>query len=309
MYKYILKRLLMLIPVIIGVTFIIFVIMDLTPGDPARLVLGGMASNEAVETYREELGLNQPLLIRYFNYMSGIVQGDFGTSYKTGRAVFVELASRFPATLQLAVAGMFVAILFSIPIGIISAVKQYSLVDNIGMVLALLGIAMPPFWLGLMLILFFSLKLGWLPSSGFGSWISLILPAITVGTACMANITRIMRSSMLEIIRQDYIRTARAKGVGKTKVVVKHALKNALIPVITVAGLQFGTLLGGTVIVENVFAWPGVGTFLISSISTKDTPAVLGAVVLFTVCFSIVNLLVDIIYGFIDPRIKAEYKK
>mgnify|MGYP000285609475 CR=1 FL=1 len=308
MYKYILKRLLTLIPVILGVVLIIFLIMDLTPGDPARMVLGNMASEEALDAFREEQGLNDPLLVRYVRYVLDLCRGDLGNSYKTNRSVMTELMDRFPATIQLAVASIFFALVVSVPIGIVSAVKQNSVFDNVGMVVALLGIAMPAFWLGLILIIAFSLNLNWLPSGGYGTWQNLILPAFTAGAACAANIARITRSSMLEIIRQDYMRTARAKGVSKTKVVLHHGMKNCWIPVITVAGLQFGTLLGGIVIIENVFAWPGVGNFLLTSITSKDTPCVLGSIVLFTVVFSIVNLIVDIIYAFVDPRIKAQYK-
>ena len=308
MYKYILKRLLTLIPVILGVVLIIFLIMDLTPGDPARMVLGNMASEEALDAFREEQGLNDPLLVRYVRYVLDLCRGDLGNSYKTNRSVMTELMDRFPATIQLAVASIFFALVVSVPIGIVSAVKQNSVFDNVGMVVALLGIAMPAFWLGLILIIAFSLNLNWLPSGGYGTWQNLILPAFTAGAACAANIARITRSSMLEIIRQDFMRTARAKGVSKTKVVLHHGMKNCWIPVITVAGLQFGTLLGGIVIIENVFAWPGVGNFLLTSITSKDTPCVLGSIVLFTVVFSIVNLIVDIIYAFVDPRIKAQYK-
>ena len=308
MYKYILKRLLTLIPVILGVVLIIFLIMDLTPGDPARMVLGNMASEEALDAFREEQGLNDPLLVRYVRYVLDLCRGDLGNSYKTNRSVMTELMDRFPATIQLAVASIFFALVVSVPIGIVSAVKQNSVFDNVGMVVALLGIAMPAFWVGLILIIAVSLNLNWLPSGGYGTWQNLILPAFTAGAACAANIARITRSSMLEIIRQDYMRTARAKGVSKTKVVLHHGMKNCWIPVITVAGLQFGTLLGGIVIIENVFAWPGVGNFLLTSITSKDTPCVLGSIVLFTVVFSIVNLIVDIIYAFVDPRIKAQYK-
>ncbi len=308
MHKYVIKRLLMLIPVIIGVSFLVFFIMSLAPGDTARMMLGEDAPIEAVEALREELGLNDPLLVRYANYMLDLLHGDLGTSYKSDRPVFSEIAARFPATLELAFWGMMFAVVLSIPIGILSATRQYSFVDGISMVFALLGVATPNFWLGLMLIIGFSLHLGWFPSGGAEGWRSLVLPVITLGTGCMANITRTTRSSMLEVIRQDYIRTAKAKGVSRKKVINKHALKNALIPVITVIGLQFGALLGGAVLTEAVFAWPGLGTFLVNSIKAKDTPSVLGCVIIFSICFSIVNLCVDLIYAFIDPRIKSKYK-
>ena len=309
MHKYVIKRLLMLIPVILGVSFLVFFIMSMSPGDPARTILGESAPQESVDALREELGLNDPVIVQYVNYMKDLLHGDLGESYKSGRPVFGEIVSRFPATLKLAFWGMIFAVVLSIPIGIISATKQYSLMDSISMVFALLGVATPNFWLGLMLIIGFSLNLRWFPSGGMeAGWRSLVLPVITLGTGCMASITRITRSSMLEVIRQDYIRTAKAKGVSRNKVINKHALKNALIPVVTVIGLQFGSLLGGAVLTEAVFSWPGVGTFLVNSIKAKDTPAVLGCVIVFSICFSIVNLCVDLLYAYIDPRIKSKYK-
>ncbi|MCI6731568.1 MAG: ABC transporter permease [Lachnospiraceae bacterium] len=309
MYKYIAKRLLMLIPVIIGVSFLVFFIMAMAPGDTAKAILGEDAPVESLEALREELGLNDPIPVRYVNYMKGMLRGDLGKSYKSGRPVFNEIMERFPATLELSFWGMVFAIVLSIPIGIISATRQYSLTDSVSMIFALLGVATPNFWLGLMLIIVFSLHLGWLPSGGnTDGFASLILPVITLGTGCMANITRTTRSSMLEVIRQDYIRTAKAKGVSKNKVINKHALKNALIPVVTVIGLQFGSLLGGAVLTESVFSWPGIGTYLVNSIKAKDTNAVLGCVIIFSICFSIVNLIVDILYAYIDPRIKSKYE-
>lgn len=309
MYKYIAKRLLMLIPVIIGVSFLVFFIMAMAPGDTAKAILGEDAPVESLEALREELGLNDPVPVRYVNYMKGMLRGDLGKSYKSGRPVFNEIMERFPATLELSFWGMVFAIALSIPIGIISATRQYSLTDSVSMIFALLGVATPNFWLGLMLIIVFSLHLGWLPSGGnTNGFASLMLPVITLGTGCMANITRTTRSSMLEVIRQDYIRTAKAKGVSKNKVINKHALKNALIPVVTVIGLQFGSLLGGAVLTESVFSWPGIGTYLVNSIKAKDTNAVLGCVIIFSICFSIVNLIVDILYAYIDPRIKSKYK-
>ena len=309
MHKYVIKRLVMLIPVIIGVSFLVFFIMAMAPGDTARTILGEDAPIEAVEALREELGLNDPIPIRYLNYMKNLLRGDLGNSYKSGRPVFEEIMSRFPATLELTFWGMLLAVGLSLPIGIISATRQYSFMDNASMIFALVATAIPNFWLGLMLIIVFALNLGVLPSGGNNAgFASLILPVITLATACMANIARTTRSSMLEVIRADYIRTAKAKGVSKNKVINKHALKNALIPVVTVIGLQFGQLLGGSVLTETVFAWPGVGTYLVNSIKAKDTPAVLGCVIIFSICFSIVNLAVDLLYAFIDPRIKSKYK-
>ena len=309
MHKYIFKRLIMLLPVIAGVTFVVFFIMAMTPGDTAKAILGEDATPEAIEAFNEKHGLNDPVPVRYVNYMLKLLKGDLGESYKSGRSVFGEIMARFPATIELSFWGMVFAVALSIPIGIISATKQYSLMDSVSMVFALLGVATPNFWLGLMLIIAFALNLRILPSGGnTAGFASLILPVITLGTGCMANITRTTRSSMLEVIRQDYIRTAKAKGVPNKKVINKHALKNALIPVVTVIGLQFGSLLGGAVLTETVFSWPGVGTYLINSIKAKDTPAVLGCVIIFSICFSIVNLVVDILYAYIDPRIKSKYK-
>ncbi len=298
----------MMIPVIIGVTIIIFLIMALSPGDPARLVLGEMASEESVDNWREAHGLNDPLPIRYVNYMKNMLKGDLGTSYANGRSVATEISSRFPITLRLAIVGMIVALVIAIPLGIVSAVKQYSLIDGFATIFGMLGIALPSFWVALMMILLFSLKLNWLPSGGIEGWQSMVMPAISIGFGCCANIMRITRSSMLEVIRTDYIRTAKSKGVKKKDIIGKHALRNVLIPVITVAGLQFGAMMGGAVIAETVFSWPGVGTYMISSIKAKDTPAVMGSIICFCIAFSLVNLLVDLVYGYIDPRIKSSYK-
>lgn len=308
MHKYILRRLLYLIPVIIGVTFIVFTIMYFTPGSPAQIILGENAPQEAVQKLEEEMGLNDPFILQYLRFLKNAAKGDFGRSYSTKKPVFDEVFSRFPATLKLTVAGMIVAIAIGIPVGIISATKQYSLTDSISMILALLGVSMPNFWLGLMLILLFSVRWGLLPSGFDGSFASLILPAITLGTGVAAIITRMTRSSMLEVIRQDYIRTARAKGVAEKKVVNKHALKNALIPVVTVVGLQFGYLLGGAVLTETIFSWPGIGRLMVEAIRKKDTPTVLASVIFMSVAFSIVNLFIDILYAYIDPRIKSQYR-
>ncbi|MGL4999144.1 MAG: nickel ABC transporter permease [Cetobacterium sp.] len=308
MHKYILKRILLLIPVLLGVSFLVFTIMSLTPGDPAQLILGESAPREAIEQLRREMGLNDPFFIQYFKFIKNAVVGNFGYSYTTGREVFGEIFSRFPNTLILAVVGIIIAVCIGIPLGIISATKQYTLIDSVSMIGALLGVSMPVFWLGLMLILTFSVNLRWLPSGGFDGFKSLILPSLTLGVGSAAIITRMTRSSMLEVIRQDYIRTARAKGVSEKVVINRHALKNALIPVITVVGLQFGGLLGGAVLTESVYSWPGVGRMMVDAIRQKDTPTVLAAVIFLAVTFSIVNLAVDILYAYVDPRIKSQYK-
>jgi len=302
MHKYVLKRILLLIPVLLGVSLLVFAIMSLTPGDPAQLILGENAPKEAVLKLREEMGLNDPFFMQYFRFVKNAIMGDFG------REVFGEIFARFPNTLILAVIGIIISVCIGIPIGIISATRQYSFLDSFSMVIALLGVSMPVFWLGLMLILTFSVKLGWLPSGGFDGLKSIILPAVTLGVGSAAIITRMTRSSMLEVIRQDYIRTARAKGVAEKVVINKHALKNALIPIITVVGLQFGHLLGGAVLTESVYSWPGVGRLMVDAIRQKDTPTVLAAVVFLAAAFSVVNLLVDILYAYVDPRIKSQYK-
>ncbi|MDD7400948.1 MAG: ABC transporter permease [Eubacteriales bacterium] len=314
MHKYILKRLLMLIPVILGVTFVVFFILNLAPGDPAAIILGDQATAEALAMKREELGLNKPLVIRYLNYMSDLVQGDLGVSYKNSIPVWDQVIERLPNTAMLAVSGILVALLIGIPIGIISAKKQYSLIDNVAMVFALIGVSMPNFWSGLLLVMLFSLTLGWLPSQGMGTGFgpllkSLILPSLTLGLQSAAMVARMTRSSMLEVIRQDYISTARAKGNDEKNITYQHMLKNALIPIITAVGLQFGNLLGGAMLAETVFSWPGLGRLMVESIKSKDIPMVLGCVILMATMFTLVNLLVDIIYAFVDPRIKSIYKK
>ncbi len=307
MHRFILKRLLLLIPVLLGVSLLVFAIMSFTPGDPAQLILGENAPPEAVAELREEMGLNDPFVLRYARFVGNAMVGDLGQSYTSGRDVFDEIFSRFPNTLILAALGVIIAVLIGIPVGIISATRQYSMIDSGSMIFALLGVSMPNFWLGLMMILLFSVNLGWVPSGGYSDWSSLIMPAITLGTGSAAIITRMTRSSMLEVIRQDYIRTARAKGVAENVVINQHALKNALIPVITVIGLQFGYLLGGAVLTETVFSWPGVGRMMVDAIRQKDAPTVLGTVVFLATTFSLVNLFVDLLYGFVDPRIKSQY--
>ena len=309
MSRYVLKRLVMLIPVLIGVTFLVYFIISLSPGDTAAMLAGEDADAATIEALRHELGLDQPVIVQYAKYMLNLLQGDMGNSYKTGRPVTNMIVSCFPNTAKLAFWSILVAVGIALPIGIISATKQYSMFDNVGMVVALIGVATPNFWLGLMMIILFSLNLGWLPSGGNKGWSSYIMPAITLGTGDAALITRMTRSSMLEVIRADYIRTARAKGVPENKVVYQHALRNALIPVVTAIGLQFGSLLGGATLTETVFAWPGIGRSTVDSIKTKDTTQVLGNIIVLTITFSCVNLLVDILYAFIDPRIKAQYKK
>ena len=298
----------MLIPVMLGVSFIVFTIMYFTPGDPAKIILGERAPAAEVAALRTQMGLDAPFLVQFFNFIKNAVQGDFGRSLVTKRPVAEELFARFPATIQLAGSAVLIAVAIGIPVGIISAIKQYSVFDGVAMTLALVGVSMPNFWQGLMMIILFSVYLRWLPSSGYGTFRHLIMPAITLGTSSAALITRMTRSSMLEVVRQDYIRTARAKGLDESVVINRHALKNALIPVVTVIGLQFGYLLGGAVLTETVFSWPGVGRMMVDAIRQKDFPVVQAGVLLLALSFSLVNLLVDILYAYIDPRIKAQYK-
>ncbi len=309
MLKYVFKRLLMMIPVIIGVSFLIFFILDLAPGDIVDTITGGETSQEEADQLREELGLNRHILIRYAEYMGGLLTGDLGQSYISGRDVFEVYMERLPTTMQLALASVFVSVTLSIPLGIYSAVKSGSIADNVSMTAALFGLSMPNFWLGLLLIIVFSLNLGWFPSGGNRELLSIVLPAITVGTGLMATLTRTTRSSMLDVVRQDYLRTARAKGVVEKKVINKHALRNALIPIVTIIGTQLGSILGGAVLTETVFAWPGVGSLIVDSINARDIPMVTGCIILKTITISFILLGVDLLYSVIDPRIKSRYAK
>ena len=306
MAKYILKRILALIPVLLGVILVIFFIMSMTNGDAATIILGESASEEALEEMREQLGLNDPVLVRYVKYVLNLFRGDMGTSYATGKPVVHEIFSnRFPATLRLTVAALIFSIVLALPLGVFAAIKQNSLFDTISMVISLLGVSMPAFWLALLAMLLFCVHWHVFPATGSSGLKSLILPALTLGFMHMAAIARTTRSSMLETIRQDYMRTARAKGASYGRAITHHALRNASIPTLTIIGIQVGSLLGGALLTETVFSWPGMGRFLVTSIQSRDTPCVLGCIVVFTVCFSLVNLLVDILYGFIDPRVNT----
>lgn len=314
MWKFILKRILMMIPVLLGVIFVVFFIMSLSPVNPAQLILGDGATPESIAELEEELGLNDPFLIRYANYVRDLLRGDLGLSYKNRLSVSAQIMERFPNTLLLAVASMVLALVLGIPLGILSAKHQNKLVDNVTMVGALVGISMPLFWLGLLLVIVFSVVLGWLPSSGLNTeslWAvvkSMILPTITLATLPTAMITRMTRSSILEVIRQDYIDTARSKGVDEHVITVQHMLRNALIPIITIAGLQFGSLLSGAILTETVFSWPGIGRLTVEAIKMKDAQTCLGCVVFLSIMFSLVNLIVDVLYAFVDPRIKSRYR-
>lgn len=309
MSRYILKRLAMLIPVILITSLLIFWAMSLTEGDPALILAGDKASPEKVEEIREELGLNDPFIVQYGRYMKGMVTGNMGKSYITKKDVFKTFMQKLPNTLALGGAAVLIAIIVSIPLGIYTAIHQNTFKDTAGMVFALFGTSMPNFWLGLMLIIIFALNLKILPSGGKSGLASLILPAITVGFGLAALITRTTRSSMLDVLRQDYMVTARAKGCSEKRAILVHALKNALIPIITAIGLQMSLVITGSVLAETVFSWPDIGRLVYDSISKRDTPMVTGAIIMSSVLMLIINLVVDLVYAFFDPRIKAQYSR
>jgi len=307
--RYVIKRILICIPTLLVITFIIFSIMELTPGDATRSILGQDATEESMQELALQMGLDKPFIVRYGNYIIDLVHGEMGVSYRSDQPVFGEIVNRFPTTLKLAVGSMLIAIIIGVLLGVLAAVKQYSVMDFFGTAFAMLLASVPYFWLGLMLILLFALKLGLLPSMGNSTWVHFILPSITVCVGTTASILRLTRTTMLETIRQDYIRTARSKGQNERKVIFKHALKNALLPVLTVAGIEFGNLLGGAVVVESVFSLNGVGCLLLDAIKFKDTPLVMGCAIFLAFFFMLIMLAVDILYAYIDPRIKARYQK
>ncbi len=307
MLKYIAKRLLWIFPIILGVSFIIFFIMDFTPGDPAIMILGEGAKPEEYASLREEMGLDDNFFVRYFRYVANAAKGDFGKSYRTNIPVFQEIITRIPYTLNLAVLSTIIAIGIGLPIGVLSAVKQYTAADNISLGISLILTSMPSFWFAMMCILLFSLKLKWLPSLGGDSWRHFILPAIATSTSTLASTMRMTRSTMLEVIRQDYIRTARAKGAREKTVIFGHALRNALLPVVTIIGVNFGLALGGAIVIEQVFAIPGLGQLMINAVRAKDVPMVIASILFAAIIASLINLTVDIIYAYIDPRLKSQY--
>lgn len=309
MLRYIIKRILVTIPVLIGVTFIIFTLMYFTKGDPARMILGDMATEEEVAELREEMGLDDPFLVRYANYLIDLCHGDLGDSYVTGVPVTEEIMARLPVTARIAALSCAFSVIIGVPVGILSAVKQYSLADNCVTVLALLGITIPSFWLAMMLVLVFSVNLNLLPASGLYGWQYYILPVISISAVSVATITRMTRSSMLEVIRADYIRTARAKGQTEGKIITHHALKNALIPIITIIGIQFASGLAGAVVNEQIFAIPGLGKMMVDAIKARNYPVVQGGVLVIALLCSVLNLIIDLLYAFVDPRIKTQYAR
>jgi peptide/nickel transport system permease protein len=334
MLAFIIRRILSVIPTLLGVTIIVFLMLRITPGDPAELLLGERATPTALEAMREYLGLNEPLYVQYGMFIKRVVKFDLGETIWSREKVSKEIRQRFPATIELALVAMVISCFIGIILGIISATKQYSWFDYLSMVTSLFGVSMPVFWLGLMLMLIFSLTLGWLPMSGrigVGTDIEIItnfyvldailardwpalkdalrhltLPAVALSTIPLAIIARMTRSSMLEVLRQDYIKTAKAKGLSQTKIVLKHALRNGLIPVITVVGLQFGILMGGAILTETVFAWPGVGKWLFDGVVKRDYMVIQGGTMLVATTFVIVNLIVDVLYAVINPRISVK---
>jgi len=314
MQAYILGRLAQAVPVLFGVSVVVFLLVKLVPGDPAMALLGPQAQPAEIEALRAAWGLDQPLPVQYWRWLSRALQGDLGRSLELREPVTDLVLARFKNTLILTLSSMVVALVIGLTAGIVSATRQYSLLDRTTMLLALFGNCMPTFWLGLVLILIFSVGLGWFPTSGMyslrgsGGFLDLlshlVLPALTLGSASTAIIARLTRSSMLEVVRQDYVRTARAKGLAEDRVILGHALKNALLPVVTVVGLQVGFLLGGAVLTETVFSWPGVGLQLYRAISTRDIPLIQGGVLLIAVTFVFINLVVDVLYAYLDPRIR-----
>lgn len=304
MRKFILKRLCTLIPVLIVVSILVFLMVHVMPGDPARIMAGDTATEQDVEKIRVAYGFDRPLYEQYFRYISKALRGDFGTSFRTGRPVAQEIAIRFPNTMLLAVAAIVISIVFGIGIGLISATKRNSIFDSVSMVLALVGLSIPPFYLGLMLMLIFCVILKWLPITAEVSFMGMILPSLTLSARSLATIARMTRSSMLEVMSQDYILTAKAQGFNSRKIIFSHALKNAMNSIVTVAGIQFGTLLGGSVITEKVYGWPGLGELVITAIKARDFPVVQTTILVIAVSFVAVNLFVDVLYVLINPRIK-----
>ncbi|MBR5571155.1 MAG: ABC transporter permease [Oscillospiraceae bacterium] len=307
MWKYILKRLLWLIPIILGVTLLVFALMSLKPGDPGRVYLGLNATQEAVDAYNESLGLNDPFFVRYFNYVKGLIKLDFGKSWVGGESVNDRIMSALPQTLKVCVYALIVAFITGLPIGVLSAVKQYSLADRVLTVIAMILACIPVFWLCNMAAMFFTLKLHWLPATGLDTWKAYIMPVVGTAANTIGLTVRMARSSMLDEMRKDYIRTARAKGAKESSVIFKHALRNSLISVTTTLGVNFSILMGGTVFVENVYAIQGLGTCIVRSISNNDVPMLSGCVIILATFSVIVNLLVDLLYAYLDPRLRAKY--
>ena len=306
MLQYVVKRLLSTIPVLFGISLLLFFMLRMLPGDPAQVLAGQMATPEEIENIRHQLGLDRPIHVQYAFFLSRLALFDLGRSARTQNPVTEEIWARLPNTILLAVVAIALACLFGIPAGIVSAVRPYTWTDYVVTFSALFGISMPVFWLGLMLVVIFAVMLNWLPAGGTGSWKHVILPSLTLAALMVAFIARMTRASMIEVLSQDYTTTARSKGLKEQVVIIKHALKNALIPIITVVGLQFGLLLGGAVLTETVFAWPGLGRLIVDSILARDYPVIQGAILVFGLLYILVNLIVDLVYAYVDPRIRYE---
>ena len=308
MIKYIIKRLLLLIPVLLGVTLILFFIIDQSGGDPARNKLGEQATEEAVQALRDEWGLNDPFFVRYANYLIDLCHGDLGESYQTDEDVFQKYIAKFPPTFALAICSMLLCAIVAIPLGILASTHQNSWLDTTSMILALVGVSMPTFWLALLLMMLFCIKLGWLPAVGFNSAKSLILPVVTEALFLTGLMTRTTRSAMLDTLRADYMTTALAKGVSKKKAIFKHALRNAMIPIVTLWFMQFLSVISGTFAIEKVFSWPGIGSTLLAGINYRDTPIIEGFLIMTSIIVCVIQLLMDLSYALIDPRIKSQYR-
>ena len=306
MLHYAIRRIFLMIPTLIGITLVSFLILQLVPGDPARTIAGLEADEETIQSIRVQLGLDKPMFVQYGLFLKNMVSGNFGQSIRTQNDVIAEIWPRFVNTLKLALASTLIAILVGVPLGTLAATHHNSFMDYVTMATVLLGISTPTFWSGLIMILIFSVYLGWFPSGGAHGLLSLALPSLTLAAPSVAIIARMTRSSMLEVLKQDFIKTARAKGQSESRVVFDHALKNALIPTVTIVGLQFGYLMGGAILVEIIFTWPGLGRLLVDSILTRDYPVVQAGVVLFSVSFVLTNLGVDLLYNYLDPRISYD---
>ena len=309
MLKYILKRLLMLIPTMLGIALMVLIIIDLTPGDPARVLLGTNATEEQVEELREELGLNKPFLVRYWDFVKNVCHGDFGTSIMTQRPVLSDMLMRFRYTLTLVIFGTVFSTILGIPIGIYAANHTHTWKDSTAIFLSLICVSMPSFWFALLMIRFFGVKLRWVPISGIEEWKGWILPCVAMALGLMALIARQMRSDMLEVLRQDYITTARSKGLSEKRVVYRHALKNAIIPVIMVIGGVFGSSLGGSLITEVIFSIPGLGKYIMSGLNNRDYPVIQSGILIISTLFAVIILIVDVVFALVDPRIRSQYTR
>jgi peptide/nickel transport system permease protein len=304
--RYLLRRLLLTVPVLLGVATLVFALIHLVPGDPAQSMLGESASPDEIARLRTSLGLDKPLVAQYRGFLAGAARGNLGTSFRFGTPVTQEIRKRLPDTALLAVSAMAVAIVVAIPLGIVAAVFRGRFLDHAAMTLALVGISMPSFWLGPLLAILFAVRLGWLPVSGSGTALHLVLPAVTLGTALAAILARMTRSSVIEELRELYVMAARSRGLSQSRAVLRHAFRNSLIPVVTIIGLQFGAVLTGTIITETIFGWPGVGRLLIQAINTRDYPLVQGCILFISITYVAMNLITDLTYGFLDPRIRFE---